>query len=101
MNITSVKGNWVRGTVTIDSVPFAFSAKVYPEPSEDFAITDLGAEGHVSKLDVTNEREERIVMRYDRGWSFNLIPHTGREILSQIESEEVISAVSKNLQTDR
>jgi hypothetical protein len=101
MNITSVEGNWVKGTVTIESVLFAFSAKVYPEADEGFGITDFGGEGHVSKLDVTNERKEEVVMRYDRGWSFNEIPNTGREILSQIESEEVISAVSKNLQTAR
>jgi len=97
MNITSVDGNWVRGTLTVNAVRFAFSAKVFPKPNTHFGITELGGDGHISKLDVTNERREEIVARYDREWDINLIPKTGREIVSKIESEEVISAVSKNL----
>ena len=97
MEITSIDGNWVKGTLKTPGNIFAFSAKVFPEPSETFGITELGGDGHISKLDVTNERREEIVARYDREWDINLIPKTGREIVSKIESEEVISAVSKNL----
>lgn len=97
MNITSVDGNWVKGTVTVRQVKFAFSAKIFPKANEHFGITELGGDGHISKLDVTNVRREEIVARYDRGWDINLIPTTGREIVSKIESEKVISAVSQNL----
>lgn len=97
MNITSVNGNWVKGTLTVNAVRFAFTAKVFPKASKAFGITEFGGDGHISKLDVTNERREEIVARYDRGWDVNLIPTTGSKIVSKIESEKVISAVSQNL----
>ncbi len=97
MNITSVDGNWVKGSVIVRSVKFAFSAKIFSKPNKHFGITNFEGDGHISKLDVTNVRREEIVARYDRGWDINLIPTTGKEIVSKIESEKVISAVSQNL----
>jgi len=97
MDISSIEGNWVRGTVTVNSRLYAFSAKVYPEPSEGFGITDLGGDGHISKLTVTDERNENTVMNYDRGWDFNIIPETAPGIISQIESYYVLDAVEKEL----
>lgn len=97
MNISTVNGNWIRGTVTVNGRTYAVSAKVYPEPSEIFGISELGGSGHISKLDVTDEADGERVMAYDRGWDFNLIPKTGREIVSRIEGDDILDAVDKNL----
>jgi hypothetical protein len=92
MDITSIEENWVRGTLRVNSRLFAFSAKVYAEPSKDFGITKYGGDGHISKLTVTDERNEEVVINYDRGWDVDASAHS-EKIVAALESDEVISGV--------
>jgi hypothetical protein len=62
------QGNWIRGTVIAGGDEFSFTAKVFPEPSDLYGITDFGGEGHVSKLHVD---DGETALNYDRGWDFN------------------------------
>ena len=64
------RGNWIRGTIIGGGDEFSFSAKVFPEPSDLYGITEFGGEGHISKVQVDNEDGET-ALNYDRGWDFN------------------------------
>jgi hypothetical protein len=97
MNITSVDGNWVKGTHSTAGNTFAFSAKVFPERNPALGITEGDAEGHVSKLDVTNERLEKIAVCYDRGWGKNNVPGITQDIVEYLERDGVLAKVEQNL----
>ena len=97
MNITSIDGNWVKGTHSVAANTFGFSAKVFPEPNPALGITEGDAEGHVSKLDVTNERLEKIAVRYDRGWDKNNVPGITQDIVEYLERDGVLAKVEQNL----
>lgn len=88
MSIASVDGNWVKGTARINTRLYAFSAKVYPEPST-FGIEN----GNVSKLHVTDESREETVVNYSRGWDINNAPKVSEAIVGRLEEEDVLAAV--------
>lgn len=96
MNITSIDGNWVKGTVKLGIRFFAFSAKIYPEPTRNYGITDPTGEGHISKLSVTDERSEEMVINYDRGWDINETSFAP-EIIDRLEAYDVIGKVEREL----
>lgn len=95
MEITSIDGNWVKGTLRVATKTFAFSAKVYTKPNTNYGITDPTGEGHISKLVVTDERKEETVISYDRGWDVMDVPPA--EVIWKIETEELVNAVAQNL----
>lgn len=95
MEITSIDGNWVKGTLRVNTRLFAFSAKVFPKPNSNYGVTDPTGDGHISKLTVTDEREEDVVINYDRGWDVQDIAPA--EVIWKIETEELLNAVEQNL----
>lgn len=97
MEITSIDGNWVKGTLNVPGNIFAFSAKVFPKPSETFGITDGEADGHVSKLHVTDERREETVVEYSRDWGKNEVPGVTADILEYLERDGILRKVEQNL----
>jgi hypothetical protein len=67
ISVDDERSNWIRGTVIAGGDEFRFSAKVFPELSDLYGITEFGGEGHISKLQV---EDGETVLNYDRSWDF-------------------------------
>lgn len=101
MEITEINGNWVKGTHRTAGNNFAFSAKVFPEPNTDFGISNPVGEGHISKLHVTDERNEEVVTSYSRGWSKNEVPAVTEGIVEWLERDAVLARVEEEVISTR
>lgn len=74
---------WSYGIINKNGGEFRYCVKHYPAASEDYGING----GKISKLDIRNVQNNKIISHYDRGWDIKI----------DSKLEDILTEILKNI----